>query len=78
MTNVGFEPTPFQTSALNWRLRPLGQLIIRNGLLAKHHHTNAYIRAQRLVSDHQTTRSKVGQLITLQHASILTKVAANA
>ena len=27
MTNVGFEPTPFQTSALNWRLRPLGQLI---------------------------------------------------
>ena len=26
MANVGFEPTPFQTSALNWRLRPLGQL----------------------------------------------------
>ncbi len=29
MANVGFEPTPFQTSALNWRLRPLGQLTIR-------------------------------------------------
>lgn len=28
MANVGFEPTPFQTSALNWRLRPLGQLTI--------------------------------------------------
>ena len=27
MTTVGFEPTPFQTSALNWRLRPLGQVI---------------------------------------------------
>ena len=22
---MGFEPTPFRTSALNWRLRPLGQ-----------------------------------------------------
>ena len=30
MTNVQFEPTPFQTSALNWRLRPLGQLITDN------------------------------------------------
>lgn len=30
MANVGFEPTPFQTSALNWRLRPLGQLTIEN------------------------------------------------
>ena len=27
MANAGFEPAPFQTSALNWRLRPLGQLI---------------------------------------------------
>jgi hypothetical protein len=26
LANVGFEPTPFRTSALNWRLRPLGQL----------------------------------------------------
>ena len=26
MANAGFEPAPFQTSALNWRLRPLGQL----------------------------------------------------
>ena len=25
MTPVGFEPTPFRTSALSWRLRPLGQ-----------------------------------------------------
>ena len=25
LANVGFEPTPFRTSALNWRLRPLGQ-----------------------------------------------------
>ena len=24
MTAVGFEPTPFRTSALSWRLRPLG------------------------------------------------------
>ena len=28
---MGFEPTPFQTSALNWRLRPLGQLTITRG-----------------------------------------------
>lgn len=27
MTAVGFEPTPFRTSALNWRLRPLGQTV---------------------------------------------------
>ena len=27
MTAVGFEPTPFRTSALSWRLRPLGQAI---------------------------------------------------
>ena len=27
---MGFEPTPFQTSALNWRLRPLGQLTTDN------------------------------------------------
>ncbi len=26
VTTVGFEPTPFLTSALNWRLRPLGQV----------------------------------------------------
>ena len=26
MTTVGFEPTPFRTSALSWRLRPLGHL----------------------------------------------------
>ena len=25
MADAGFEPAPFQTSALNWRLRPLGQ-----------------------------------------------------
>jgi hypothetical protein len=25
MIAVGFEPTPFRTSALSWRLRPLGQ-----------------------------------------------------
>ena len=27
MTAVGFEPTPVKTSALNWRLRPLGQAV---------------------------------------------------
>ncbi len=26
MSTVGFEPTPFRTSALSWRLRPLGQI----------------------------------------------------
>ena len=26
LANVGVEPTPFRTSDLNWRLRPLGQL----------------------------------------------------
>ena len=26
MIKVGFEPTPFRTSALSWRLRPLGHL----------------------------------------------------
>lgn len=38
---MGFEPTPFQTSALNWRLRPLGQLTTTNTytykLQHKHH-----------------------------------------
>src|SRR3990167_9041879 len=28
MADAGFEPAPFQTSALNWRLRPLGQSTI--------------------------------------------------
>jgi hypothetical protein len=28
MIKVGFEPTPFRTSALSWRLRPLGHLTI--------------------------------------------------
>ena len=32
MTAVGFEPTPFRTSALSWRLRPLGHAVYG------HHH----------------------------------------
>jgi hypothetical protein len=28
MTRVGFEPTPFRTTALTWRLRPLGHLAV--------------------------------------------------
>jgi hypothetical protein len=28
LTRVGFEPTPFRTRALIWRLRPLGHLVI--------------------------------------------------
>ena len=31
VTGVGFEPTPFRTSALSWRLRPLGQPISTYG-----------------------------------------------
>ena len=27
VTAVGFEPTPFRTSALSWRLRPLGHAV---------------------------------------------------
>jgi hypothetical protein len=27
LTRVGFEPTPFRTRALIWRLRPLGHLV---------------------------------------------------
>ena len=27
MIRVGFEPTPLRTSALSWRLRPLGQTV---------------------------------------------------
>jgi hypothetical protein len=27
LTAVGFEPTPFRTSALSWRLRPLGHAV---------------------------------------------------
>ena len=30
MTTEGFEPSPFQNSALNYRLRPLGQIVIVN------------------------------------------------
>ena len=29
---VGFEPTPVKTSALNWRLRPLGHVIYSIGV----------------------------------------------
>ena len=28
MTTEGFEPSPFRNSALNYRLRPLGQIVI--------------------------------------------------
>ena len=35
MNTVGFEPTPFRTSALSWRLRPLGHVssaeVLRRG-----------------------------------------------
>ena len=30
MTTEGFEPSPFRNSALNYRLRPLGQIVIAN------------------------------------------------
>ena len=30
MAAVGFEPTPFQNSALSYRLRPLGQATMLN------------------------------------------------
>ena len=30
MITEGFEPSPFRNSALNYRLRPLGQIIIVN------------------------------------------------
>ena len=33
LANVGFELTPFRTSALNWRLRPLGQLTDRHSII---------------------------------------------
>ena len=38
MIRVGFEPTPFRTSALSWRLRPLGHLTfvtVLGGLIAQ-------------------------------------------
>ena len=35
MTAVGFEPTPFRTSALSWRLRPLGHAVALVGSGAK-------------------------------------------
>ena len=28
VTTGGFEPPPVKTSALNWRLRPLGQMVM--------------------------------------------------
>ena len=33
MTAVGFEPTPFRTSALSWRLRPLGHAIVEYNVI---------------------------------------------
>ena len=30
MTTEGFEPSPLRNSALNYRLRPLGQIVIAN------------------------------------------------
>ena len=39
ITAVGFEPTPFRTSALSWRLRPLGHAVNEKG--KKHQMTSA-------------------------------------
>ena len=36
MTRVGFEPTPFRTRSLVWRLRPLGHLTMLTFLQSSH------------------------------------------
>ena len=35
LTTVGFEPTPFRNSALSYRLRPLGHIVIDRTNVAK-------------------------------------------
>ena len=41
MTRVGFEPTPFRTRSLVWRLRPLGHLTMSDGGKLVHIDRNA-------------------------------------
>ena len=41
---VGFEPTPRRTSALNWRLRPLGHVTIELQYLKNYHSASKNIR----------------------------------
>ena len=43
MTAVGFEPTPFRTSALSWRLRPLGHAVSWYRQLARRVKTSSTI-----------------------------------
>ena len=55
MTSGGFEPPPFRTSALNWRLRPLGQLIFVIQRQHTLHHTLTQQHATPILQPHQTT-----------------------
>ena len=44
MTAVGFEPTPFRTSALSWRLRPLGHAVFWQSRAGTHRTSNEKMR----------------------------------
>lgn len=46
MAGAGFEPAPFQTSALNWRLRPLGQPTIESPTQLIRINKSAHIHAK--------------------------------
>jgi hypothetical protein len=61
MADAGFEPAPFQTSALNWRLRPLGQSTIE--LYTKHKYT------LHIDADHAQTKSTIPTTTALTHTT---------
>ena len=74
MADAGFEPAPFQTSALNWRLRPLGQSTIETPthhkytlhLDTRHHQTNT---TNNPTTRHDTTPTNTKRARTQTHHS---------
>jgi hypothetical protein len=79
MADAGFEPAPFQTSALNWRLRPLGQSTIE--LYAKHKYTlhidayNAQTKSTRTTTIALTHTTNKGARTTIRPTSRKTIIA---
>ena len=44
LTTEGFEPSPLRNSALNYRLRPLGQIVIVIYLLIFYHYKSKFLK----------------------------------
>ena len=66
MAGAGFEPAPFQTSALNWRLRPLGQPTIEIPTPRKNIHIPTHTNEYKTSHSH-TTRAQSQSHTTHHH-----------